>query len=77
MNYATQYTIGNYQHTPAENTTATASTIRRVRPLDAESQRCKRGTERQTEIRTDRNASNGFLKCVFLPKLKTVQSVQA
>ncbi|PKB18516.1 hypothetical protein [Flavobacterium sp. 5] len=77
MNYATQYPIGNYQHTRTKNTTATASTIRRVRPLDAESQRCKRGSERQTEIRTDSNASNGFLKCVFLPKLKTVQSVQA
>jgi len=77
MNYATQYPIGNYQHTRTKNTTATAPTIRRVRPLDAESQRLKRSTERQTEIRTNRNATNGFLKCAFLPKLKTVQSVQA
>jgi hypothetical protein len=77
MNYATQYPIGNYQHTRTKNTTATAPTIKRVRPLDAESQRCKRGSERQTEISADSNASNGFLKCVFLPKLKTVQSVQA
>ena len=77
MNYATQYSIGNYQHTPAENTTATAPTIRRVRTMDAKSQRCRRGTERQTEICTDSNASDGFLKCVFLPKLKTVQSAQA
>jgi hypothetical protein len=77
MNYATQYTIGNYQHTPAENTTATAPTIGRVCKLDAKSQRCRRGTERQTEICTHSNASDGFLKCVFLPKLKTMQSAQA
>ncbi|MFV5703228.1 hypothetical protein ACM55F_15270 [Flavobacterium sp. XS2P12] len=77
MNYATQYIIGNYQHTSAENTTATAPTIRRVRTMDAKSQRCRRGTERQTEICTDSNATDVFLKCVFLPKLKTVQSVQA
>jgi hypothetical protein len=77
MNYATQYPIGNYQHTRTKNTTATAPTIRRVRTMDAENQRHKRGTERQTEIRTDSNAPNGFLKCVLLPKLKTVQSIQA
>ena len=76
MNYATQYTIGNYQHTSAENTTATAPTIGRFLTMDAESQRCRRGTERQTEICTDSHATNGFLKCTFLPKLKTMQSVQ-
>jgi hypothetical protein len=77
MNYATQYPMGNYQHTPTENTTATAPTIGRVRKLDAESQRHKRSTERQAEICTDSHATNAFLKCAFLPKLKTVQSVQA
>ena len=77
MNYATQYTIGNYQHTLTENTTTTAPTIERVRKLDSESQRHKRSTERQTEICTNSNVTNGFLKCAFLPKLKTVQSVQA
>jgi hypothetical protein len=76
MNYATQYPSGNYQHSRTKSTTATAPTIRRVRKLDAENQRHKRSTERQTEIRTDSNATNGFLKCAFLPKLKTVQSVQ-
>jgi hypothetical protein len=77
MNYAKQYPIGNYQHTRTKNTTATAPTIRRVLTMDAESQRLKRSTERQTEICTNRNATNGFLKCAFLPKLKTGQSVQA
>ncbi|RYJ50563.1 hypothetical protein DR871_016295, partial [Flavobacterium petrolei] len=76
MNYATQYPIGNYKHTRTENTTATEPTIGRVRTMDAKSQRHKRSTERQTEICTDSNASNGFLKCGFLPKLKTTQSTQ-
>ena len=77
MNYATQYPIGNYRHTRTKNPTATASTIKRVRTMDAESQRHKRSTERQTKICTDSHATNGFLKCAFLPKLKAVQSVQA
>jgi hypothetical protein len=77
MNYATQYPSGNYQHTRTENTTATASTIGRVRKLDAESQRHKRSMERQAEICTESYATNAFLKCTFLPKLKAVQSVQA
>ncbi len=76
MNYATQYPSGNYQHTPTENTTPTAQTIGRVLTMDAKSQRHKRSTERQTEILTDSNASNGFLKYGFLPKLKTTQSTQ-
>ena len=76
MNYATQYPSGNYQHTRTENTTATAPTIRRVLTMDAKSQRHKRSTERQTEICTHSNVTNGFLKCGFLPKLKTTQSIQ-
>ena len=77
MNYATQHHIGNYQHTRTETTTAIAPTVGRVRQLDAKTKRCKPSAERQTEIRTDSNATNGFLKCTFLPKLKTAQSVQA
>lgn len=37
----------------------------------------KPSAERQTEIRTNSNATNGILKCTFLPKLKIAQSVQA
>ena len=76
MNYATQYPSGNYQHTRTENTTATAPTIGRVLTMDAKSQRHKRSTERQTEICTHSNVTNGFLKCGFLPKLKKTQSIQ-
>ncbi|KPE52542.1 hypothetical protein [Chryseobacterium indologenes] len=77
MNYATQQNIGNNQHTRTATATEVAPTVRRVCTMDAKTKGRKRSTERQTEIRTDSNATNGFLKCTFLPKLKTVQSVQA
>ena len=77
MNYATTYTIGNYQHTPAEKTTAIAPTIGRVRSMDAKAKRCKPNTKRQAESRTSSDVANGFLKSIFLPKLKIEQSVQA
>lgn len=77
MNYATQNYIGNYQPTRTKTATAIAPTIERVRQLDAKTKRCKRSAERQAESRTNSNVANGFLKCSFLPKLKTEQSVQA
>jgi|GEM_PF-2666532 len=54
-----------------------AQWMQRPRTMDAKTKRRRPSTERQTEIRTDSNATNGFLKCTFLPKLKTAQSVQA
>ncbi|WP_444660030.1 hypothetical protein [Flavobacterium columnare] len=77
MNYATQHHIGNYQHTRTETTTTVTPTVGRVRKLDTKTKGCKPSTKGQTEIRTNSNATNGILKCTFLPKLKTVQSVQA
>ena len=77
MNYATQHHIGNYQHTRTETTTAIAPTVGRVRQLATKTKRCKPSAERQAEIRTNSNATNGILKCTFLPKLKTAPSVQA
>lgn len=77
MNYATQHHIGNYQHTRAAKTTSIAPPIERIRPVDAKAKRCKRGTERQTQISTDSNVANGFLKSMFLPKLKETKTVQA
>ena len=77
MNYATQHHIGNYQHTRTETTTAIAPTVGRVRQFDAKTKGRKPSAERQAEIRTDSNAPNGILKCTFLPKLKTAQSVEA
>jgi len=77
MNYATQYHIGNNQHTRKETAKAIASTVGRVRPLDATTKRRKRGTKRQTAVRTDSHVANGLLKCTFLPKLAMAQPVQA
>lgn len=77
MNYETQHHIGNYQYTRTAKATEIAPTVGRVRRVDAKTKRRKRSTERQTEICTNSNATNGFLKCTFLPKPKTEQSVQA
>ncbi|WP_395092124.1 hypothetical protein ACF3NR_00075 [Vaginella massiliensis] len=77
MNYATQQNIGNNPNTRTAKATEVAPTVGRVRTMDAKTKRRRPSTERQTEIRTDSNATNGFLKCTFLPKLKTAQSVQA
>jgi len=77
MNYATQHYIGDYQPTRTETTTAVAPTVRRVRKVATKAKGCEPGAERQEESRTNSNATNGILKCTFLPKLKTVQSVQA
>ena len=76
MNYATQHYIGNHQNFRTEKATEITPTVRRVRLSDAKTQRCKRSTERQTEIRTCESASNGILKCTFLPKLKETETLQ-
>lgn len=74
-----QHHIGNYPPTRTETATATeiAPTVGRVRQMDATTKGRKRSAERQAEIRTNSHATNGMLKCMFLPKLKTVNSVQA
>ena len=77
MNYAQTYPIGNYHNTRTAKTTAFAPPIERVCQLDAKAKGCKRSEERQTQISTDSNVANGFLKSMFLPKLKEKKTVQA
>lgn len=77
MNYATQHHIGHYQPARTETTAETAPTVGRVRKMDEKAKGCEPGTERQTESSTISNASNGILKCTFLPKLNTADSIQA
>lgn len=77
MNYATQHHIGNYQPTRTETATAIAPTIGRVRKMATKAKGCEPSAERQAESCTNSNATNGILKCTFLPKLKMAQSVQA
>ena len=77
MNYAQTYHIGNNQHTRTEQAKAVAPTVERVRKLATKTKGRKPSAERQAEVRTNSNATNGILKCTFLPKLKTAHSVKA
>lgn len=77
MNHATQHHIGRYQNPTAVRTADFAQTIGRVCKLDAKTKGRQRSTEGQTEVRANSNATNGFLKCSFLPKLQEAQTVQA
>lgn len=77
MNYVQAHYIGNNQPTRTKKTKAVVPTAQRVHPLDAKAQRCKRGSERQTQVSTNANVANGFLKTSFLPKLKETKTVQA
>lgn len=77
MNYAQTYLIGNYHNTRTATTTAITPPTKRVRKLDAKAKGRERSTQRQTQISTDSNVTNGFLKCTFLPKLRETKTVQA
>jgi hypothetical protein len=77
MSYATQHHIGHYQPTRTKTATTVTPRVGRVRKVATKAKGCEPGAERQAEIRTNSNATNGILKCMFLPKLKTAQSVQA
>ena len=73
---ATKNNIGKNQSSRRKRTTTTALAIGRLRKVASKTQNSTRNTERPTEIRTDSNASNGFLKCRFLPKQEETPSVQ-
>ena len=76
MNYATQHYIGNNQNSRTAKTKTITPTVRRVRQLDTNPKRYQRGFERPTQVRTDCSATNGILKCTFLPKLKETETIQ-
>ncbi|TGD59010.1 hypothetical protein [Flavobacterium humi] len=77
MNYVQTHYIGNNQPARTRKAKAVVSTAQQVRALDAKTERCQRDSERQTQISTNTDASNGFLKTSFLPKLKETKMVQA
>jgi hypothetical protein len=77
MNYVQTHYIGNNQPTRTKKTKAVVPTAQRVHPLDAKTKRCKRDSERQTQISTNGNVANGFLKTSFLPKFKESKTIQA
>lgn len=76
MNYATQNHIGNYQNPTAKTAEATAQTIGRVLTMDESSKRCRRNQKRLSEVSSNSNDSNAFLKCSFLPTLEKTETVQ-
>ena len=73
---ATKNNIGKNQSSRRKRTTTTALAIGRFRKVASKTQNSERNKKRQTEIRTDSNASNGFLKCCFLPKQEEIPTVQ-
>jgi hypothetical protein len=77
MNYATDNHIGNSATARAKKTKTASRTARRVYGLDAETQGRQRGTERQAKVSTCGDATDGFLKVSFLPRLQENKTVQA
>ena len=77
MNYATDNDIGNSATVRAKKTKTASRTARRVYALDAETQRRRRGAERQIKVSSCGDATDGFLKVSFLPRLQENKTLQA
>lgn len=77
MNHAKEHHIGDIQPDKAKKTTRIASATQRVYELDAKTQRCGRNSERQTKSGAYSDASNGFLRTSFLPKLQQTKTIKA
>ena len=75
MNYATQHHSRDNKTARSKKATTAKPTVMRVCRVDAKTKRRKGDTEGQTEIRTDSNAANGFLRNLFLPKLLEPKTV--
>jgi len=73
---ATKDHIGNNKNTRRRATSKITSAIGQVRSLASKTKDIKRNTERQAEICTHSTASNGFLRCRFLPKQVEMPTVQ-
>ncbi len=76
MTNAGTYHIGCDTHTPKAKAEAVTATAKRVYQLDAENKGRSRGAKRQTAVRTDSHAANGFLKTTFLPKLEETKTAR-
>lgn len=77
MNHVKTYNIGDHTDSPRAKAKKTAPAGKRVNAVDAKTQRCRRDQKGQNTVRSDSDASNGFLKIAFLPKLKETQGLQA
>jgi hypothetical protein len=77
MNHATTYHFGNNTNTRRKTAKTVEHATPRVHQMDGTATGCAGNQKGQTQICTNCNASNGFLKTTFLPKLKTTESLQA
>lgn len=77
MDYAKDNYFGNSETARAKKTKTASRTALRVYALDAETQRRRRGAERQTQVSSCGDATDGFLKVAFLPVLQRTKTVQA
>lgn len=67
---ATKNYIGKNKNARRKKAKTIVPTAKRICRLDETPKRCERNTERPTEISSDKPTSNGFLRTIFLPKLK-------
>lgn len=77
MNYAEEHYSGDNHPATAKKTKAVARTAQRVYGLDAKTKRCRRDAKGQTKISPCSDASDGFLRTSFLPRLQENKTVQA
>lgn len=77
MDYAKDNYFGYSSNARPKKTKTALRTARRFYALDAETQRRRRGAERQRQFSPSGDASNGFLKVSFLPRLQESKTVQA
>ncbi|MEN9907986.1 MAG: hypothetical protein RLZZ540_1135 [Bacteroidota bacterium] len=76
MNYATTYHSGYDTHTQRAKTKKVTPSVKRICKLDEPNKGCKRNSKRQTAVSTDTDATNGFLRTLFLPVLAETKTVQ-
>ncbi len=73
MTYATTNHGGYDMPAQRAKTKAIASSVKRVRNLDATDKGCQRNPKGQTAVRTDTHAADSFLRNSFLPKLAEME----
>lgn len=76
MNYATDHHFGSGATARTKKTKTASPTAQRVYALDAETQRRRRDSKRQTKFSAFGDATDGFLKVSFLPRLQEGKRVQ-
>lgn len=77
MNYATTYNIRDNQTTPRSQATEATQAVNGLHNLAQKTKRCQRSPKRQAAASSGYNASHGFLKTIFMPKLKETETLQA